>query len=459
MLHPFSEEPAPGEVRDAQGPPHEHAQPMQVEVGTTGPCTRTLKIRIPPERIKEHIDEMFAAAARQVQVKGFRKGKIPRQVLEKKFGKDILEQAKERLVNQCFTDACREQDVVPVGRADIADFDKLSIEPGRDLEFTVSFDIKPEFELLDVRNLEAERFENAASDEDVERALGEIANQKRSIHGVDGPSAEGDFLKVDIAFLDAGGHEVHTRKNVQINTRIPLAGTDPEAFAKALTGVEKGATVRLPLVFPDNFEKDQWRGKQGEAAITVHEVLRVSPAPIDDSLARSLDFKDLESLREDLRARIGQEKIRSGKRMQEDQLLEKVLAMHDFELPPSLVEEQTEASLHAFAHRLEESGMSKEDIDKKIEESRAEAEADARRRVKLFFLVQAIAEKQKIFVTEGDIQNEVRAIAEQNRVTPAKVAEFLEKNRQWGELRLSLLERKVREFLRDSAKIVDRQAG
>lgn len=431
---------------------------MQVEVAETGPCTRTLTIKVPPERVREHLDQMYASAAQQVHLKGFRKGKVPRPLLEKKYGKEILVEAKEQIVNRCFNDACREQQIVPVGRAAVDSFEQLELTTDRQLEFTVRFDVKPGFSLLDVRGLELDSVDNVANEADVDHALQEIANQKRAIRAVDEPAQEGDFVKVDLRFLDEAGAEVHVRKGVQLNTRIPVAGTDPQAFAQALTGAQKGGSIELPLTFPDNFEKDAFRGKPGKAVLEVHEVLRVTPAPVDDALAKSLDFDNLAALRSDLLARIGQEKIRVGKLRQEEQALEQVLAMHQFELPPSLVEEQTRASLAQFARRLEQNGLAKDDIDKKLEESKGEAGTDAQRRVKLFFLIDAIARQQKLFVTETDVDTEVRNIAQQNQVTPAQVVEHLEKNNQLGELRLGLMERKVRDFLRDSARIVDRKA-
>lgn len=432
---------------------------MQVEVAETGPCSRTLTIVVPPERVREHLDRMYASAADQVHLKGFRKGKVPRQVLEKKYGPQLLVEAKEQIVNRCFNDACQERKIVPVGRAAVDDFEQLELHGDRQLQFTVRVDVRPEFSLQDVRGLELEGYDSVATDADVDNALAEIANQKRSIRSVDEPAQEGDFVKVDLRFLDQQGQEVHVRKNVQLNTRIPVAGTDPQAFAQALTGAQKGASIELPLTFPDNFEKDAFRGQPGKAVLEVHEVLRVAAAPVDDALARSLDFADLQALRQDLMARIGQEKIRVGKLRQEEQAFEQVLAMHQFELPPSLVAEQTRASLAGFAQRLEQNGLGKDDIDKKLEESKAEAETDAQRRVKLFFLVDAIARQQKLFVTENDVDAEVRNIAQQNQVTPAQVVEYLEKNQQTGELRLGLLERKVRDFLRDTARIVDRKGS
>ena len=153
-----------------------------------------------------------------------------------------------------------------------------------------------------------------------------------------------------------------------------------------------------------------------------------------------------------------------GRTRQEEQCLQHLMTSHDIPLPPSLVEEQQRASLAAMQQRLEEGGASADDVKKKLEEARGEAHQDATRRVRLFFLIEAVARQQKLFVTETDTEAELRAIAaansnEGNQVTPSMVREHLEKENRFGELRLALLERKVRDFLRDNARIVDRKGS
>jgi trigger factor len=147
-----------------------------------------------------------------------------------------------------------------------------------------------------------------------------------------------------------------------------------------------------------------------------------------------------------------------------EQCLQALLAAHDIALPPSLIEEQQQAALGSLAHRMQENGASQEEIEKKLEESKAEAQQDAQRRVRLFFLIEAVARQQKLFVTENDMENELRAIAlangnENAQFTSAQVREHLERENRLGELRLSILERKVRDFLRENAKIVDRKGS
>jgi len=432
---------------------------MQVQVAETGPCSRTLTITVPPTLVNEHLDEMFESARKQIQIKGFRPGKVPRDLIQKRFGPSILAEAKEQMLNRFFGEACRSKELTPVGRIAIDDIDKLEVKADSALQFVAKIDVRPVFELGTCKAIPVEPFEAEANEADIDNALKEIAHQKRVIGKTDEAAADGDFVKADLTFVDEHGNAVHERKGVQLNTRVPIHGCDEAAYTAAVVGATAGKTVEIPLVFPDTFEKQAVRGKPGTARLQVHEVLRVAPPPIDDELAKGLEFENLAALRADLQARISQEKQRLGKSRQEEQCLQYLVANNPLPVPPSLVEEQQRASLASFQKRLEEASTAEEEIQKKLEESRAEAHQDAERRVRLFFLIEAVAQKQKLFVTENDIEAELRAIAQANNVTEAQVREHLEQNKQFGELRLALLERKVREFLRDNAKIVDKKGS
>jgi trigger factor len=437
---------------------------MEVQVAETGPCSRTVHVTVPPALVDEHLDRMYESAQRQVQLKGFRPGKVPRHLIQKHFGEGILAEAKEQLLNRFFGEACRSKDLSPVGRIAIDDFDKLAIVPGAALQFVAKIDVRPSFELKDYKGLQVDAFEPEASDADVDNALKEVAHQKRSIRKTDEPAQDGDFVKADVTFVDAGGRTAHSRSGVQLNTRIAIHGVDEQAFSAALVGATAGKSIEMPITFPDTFEKPEVRGQQGTVRLQVLEILRVSAPPVDDQLAAGLGFADLAAMRADLRARISQEKQRLGKSRQEEQCLQQLLDRHDIHVPPSLVEEQQRAALASFEHRLRENGAGDEEVKKRLEESQAEAQKEALRRVRLFFLIEAVARKQKLFVTETDLENELRAIAaansgDGNQLTAAQVRTHLEQENRLGELRLALLERKVRDFLRDNAKIVDRKGG
>jgi len=437
---------------------------MQVTVAETGPCTRSLTITVPPALVQEHLERMYASAQQQIQLKGFRPGHVPRAIVEKKFGSSILAEAKEQMLNRFFGDACREKDLSPVGRIAIDDVEKLTVVPGSALQFTAKIDVRPQIELKTTKGLQVEAFEGAATDADVDNALKEITHQKRTLQTTSEPVQDGDFVKADFTFVDGGGNTVHGRKDVQLNTRKPIHGVEEAAWQQALVGATAGKQIEVAITFPANFEKEAVRGQTGTVRLTVHEVLRVMPPPVDDALAKGLEFENVAALRADLAARITEQKTRLGRQRQEEQCLQALLDTHEIPLPPSLIEEQQRASLGALAHRMQQAGASEADIEKKLGESQAEAQQDAQRRVRLFFLIEAVAKQQKLFVTETDVEAELRTIAAANsndgqQVTAAMVREHLEQENRLGELRLSLLERKVRDFLRDNAKIVDKKGS
>ncbi len=437
---------------------------MEVQVAETGPCSRTLTITVPPTQVDEHLERMFESARQQIAIKGFRPGKVPRNVIEKKFGTGILAEAKEQMLNRFFGEACRTKEIQPVGRVAIDDFDKLEVKRGNALQFVAKIDVRPAFDLKNVKGLEVEGYEPDATDTDIDNALKEIAHQKRAIRHTDEAAQDGDFVKGDTTFVDEGGRTLRTRKGVQLNTRIAIHGCDEEAYTKALLGAKAGQDLSIPITFPDTFESEDARGKSGTVKVNVTEILRVTPAPIDDEMAKSLEFDNLAALREDLRSRISSEKQRLGKGRQEEQCLQSLVGSHEIPLPASLVEEQKHASLANLAQRLKENGVQEDEAKKKLEESQAEAQQDAERRVRLFFLIEAVARQQKLFVTENDLEAELRGIAAANSrdgqtVTAAQVRDYFERENRLGEIRLALLERKVRDFLRENAKIVDKKGG
>jgi trigger factor len=437
---------------------------MQVQVAETGPCSRSLTITVPPAAVDEHLNRMFGQAQQQIHMKGFRPGKVPRNLVEKRFGSSILAEAKEQMLNRFFGEACRSHEINPVGRISIDEFEKLEIKPGQPLHFVAKIDVRPTFEIAASKGIEVEAFEGEATDADIDNALKEIVHQKRTIQPAADAAQDGDFLRVDYTFVDTAGKDVLTKKGVQLNTRVPMHGVEEADYTQALVGKKAGDSGSMAITFPTNFEREALRGQTGTVRLSVHEVLRVSPPPIDDDLAKGLEFGDLASLRADLRGRISQEKQRLGKQRQEEQALQKLLDSHTIPVPPSLVEEQQRAGLNALGQRMQQAGASEEDIKKKLSESTAEAHQDAERRVRLFFLIEAVARQQKLFVTETDVEHELRAIAAANsgpeqQITAGQVREHLERENRLGELRLSLLERKVRDFLRENAKVVDKKGS
>jgi len=427
---------------------------MEVQVADTGPCRKTLTIKIPAERIRAHLDHAYRDASAQIRLKGFRPGKVPRKVIEDRFGEAIRAEAKESLINATFQEAMRDRDLALVGRPRVEGLDGSPLDPENPLEFKIHLDVRPQFELGEVKGLKVVRQPTEATDEDVESALQQLAAQKRQLSPVDEPAADGDFVQADATYrLD--GQVVHSQSGLRLNTTIPIAGTDAERFADALRGAGKGDKRTIEITFPPNFAVEDVRGKTGEVELIVLDVLRVQPPPIDDEFAKGYDFESLEAMKADLRAKISAEKARHEKLRQEDQCIQALMERCDFPLPEGLVEDETKAQLDNYAARLRQAKVPDEEVTEKVKEAEAEARQEAEKRVRIFFLLDAIARQQKIFVTESDVEEALRAVAGQHQVTPDVVRKHYEENNLMGDLRLGILERKVRDFLRENAEITD----
>lgn len=428
---------------------------MHVEVAETGPCSRTVTIKVPPTTIQEHLDEAYAQASQHAQIKGFRQGKIPRKVLEKRFGKAILAEAKEKIVSQSFETAVREHELTFVGRPRVEGIGEEPLDAASELQFTVLMDVRPTFELGEVKGIEVKGPDLEVKDEDVDRALQDIADRKKSLTPSDGPVGEDDFAKGNVVFRNEAGEEVLRRDGAQVTSKMPLPGVDAEAFAKALVGTAIGDTATVEIEFPDNFDKEEVRGQKGTFAFEVTEVTSVSLPPIDDELAKEFEFDNLEALRTDLRERIAGERERLEHLRMEEDVLKTLMEAHPYELPDSLVEEQKQHSLHGFAQRLQQAGMGEDDIRAKLEESQEEAAEDARNKVRAFFMLDAIARQQEITVDDQDLHVELHNIAEANNAPLEQVQAYFQQEGRIADLRVGIMERKVREFLRENATITD----
>ncbi len=428
---------------------------MDVQVVESGSCRRTLTIRIPSSKVREHLDAMFQSAAGQVNLKGFRNGRVPRKVLEKKFGDEIRTDAKKRIVSQSLNDAVREREYQVVGTPRVEGIDGSPIDDSQDFEFTVQVDVRPDIAIGDLSGIEVAAQSSEVSDEDVQKALEQLADQKKTLDTVEEPVAEGDFLVATVAWLDEAGNEVLTKEDMKLNTGIPLAGADPEVFKASLLEKSTGDSVEIELTFPDGFEVEDQRGKPGKARVTLNEVQRVTPAPIDDELAKGFEFDTLEAMSEELRKRIAFEKERGEKARQEQSILDQLAAKFDFDLPESMVEDQERHNLKGFAERLAKNGLDEESIKAKLEEARPEARKAAEQTIRMFFLMDTVAREHEVRLEQSDIEQQMAEIAEANGVEMGVVQEYYSDRERMSDLQTAVMERKVRDLLREKASISD----
>ncbi len=430
---------------------------VQVDIEDSGPNQKTVKVTVPQERVQDHLNKVYKAANEQVRLKGFRPGKVPRRILREKLGDQILGEAKQSIIQETFQEALRSSDLDIVGQPRL-DVSEEPLDEKSALSYSVCCDLRPEVEIGNIADIEIEGQSTVATDEDLESSLEQLAKSKRKLQAVDDALGEGDFAKVDMTYtLD--GTELVKKDGLQINANIPVRGCDPQEFQARLVGQPAGESITLPIHYPDTFEKEEARGKEGELTIQLNEILRFVPPPLDDEFAKGFEFESMDKLREDLRTKISAEKERQELLRREEEILDTLFKEHPYVVPKGLIEEEARARAENAQAELERQGAPKEEAQKRVKEAKGELREAAERGVRNLFLIEAISKKHKLFVTETDVDKELRRIASENDAKLDEVKQYFEEKELYPELRLEMMNRKVREFLRQTAKITDETPG
>ncbi len=427
---------------------------MDVKVEDLGPCKKRLSVTVSKDRVQKHVEEVFRSANQQVRMKGFRPGRIPKHVLRAQVGDSVLAQAKEGLISETFGEALRSQELDIIGNPKL-DVSEEPLDEGKELQYTVDCELRPEVKVGDIKSMQATRNPTEPTEEEIESAIQQLAQSKRKLEKAnDAELSDGDFAKVNMSYQHDGA-EALRKEGLQLSTRIPVRGCDPEIFAAKLTGLSVGEKAEIEIEYPEAFEKEELRGKQGTLEIEILEIQRFTAPEIDDEFAKGFEFETAEELKAALTDRIREEKERQEDHRIEEEILSALYAENSFELPQGLIEDETNGRLKAYAEELAKNKAPEEEIQKRVEAAREEAGEAARLTVRNLFLVEAIGKKEKLFVTEDDTRKELVRIAAENNVGEEEVRAHFEKEELMPELRLDLMNRKVREFLKETATITD----
>ena len=352
-------------------------------VETLSPTRVKLTVEVPFDELKPSLDAAYGRIAKQINVPGFRKGKVPARVIEQRFGRGVvLEEAVNDALPKAYDEAIRENAIMPVGRPEI---DVTELEDGASLTFTAEVDIRPEFDLPDFSTLTIEVPAAEPSDDDVEQQLEALRGRFASLKEVERASADGDVLLVDISGATAEGDDVEDLSGQALSYELGSDGMLP-GFDDAVRGASKDDTRTFEFT-PQNGD---WAGIPLTVTVTVKAVReRELPALDDDFASMASEFDTVDELRADVRTRLGRLKRLEQGAQARDVLLEKLLEIVDIPLPEGVIAAEVQEHF-ADGH---DSG----------DEHRAEVEKQAREALKSQFILDKIAETSEITVGETEL--------------------------------------------------------
>lgn len=438
---------------------------MQVtETGREG-LKRTLKVVVAKTELDERFNGRLDEIKDRVQIKGFRKGKVPMPHLKKVYGKSLMAEVLEQAVQDTSLKALKERNERPAGQPKIELVDaeggamEKVINGEADLAYSMSFEVLPPIPLADFSTLKLERLAADVEDADMERALNELSERNTSFEPEEGRvAADGDMLTLDFAGkIDGETFEGGSAEGANL---VLGKGQFIPGFEEGLIGAKAGDERTVTATFPAEYPMPNLAGKEAVFEVKVKSVSRPLKPEIDDAFAAGIGAETLEKLKELVKAQLQRELDFAARVKLKRELLDELDKAHTFELPPSLVDFEFNNIWRQVETNLKATNKTFADEGKTEEQAREEYRKIAERRVRLGLVVGEIGEKNKITVSQDELR---RSLIEQARRYPGQekmVYEYYEKTPgALAELRAPIFEDKVIDFIIDAAKPVEKKVA
>jgi trigger factor len=417
----------------------------------------TLEIEVPAEEVEKAFGAVTRNYVKQAALPGFRKGHAPAAVVQKRFGDRIREDVLESLLPDALASAIRERELAVLGRPHIAD---LQWEPPGPIRFSARLELKPRIDPGQYRGVPVEDQPVEPTESDVDGVIERIREAHAEFHPIEGrAAAPGDFAVADVAgtFVEilAPGQSPRSFRDEKVTLEVGHADSMPE-INDALRGSSVGETRGFRKSFPEDFPNDEFRGKTVDYQVTLVALKEKRLPALDDGFAAAVgDGDTVATLRDKVRARLRQEKEGERRRKFRRAILDTLLSRGDIPAPDVLVESETTSALRDYARYLAASGVDPqhEDWPKLGEEARPGAE----RRVKEYLLLDAIAEREGIQITDTELEAEFKRAAAQRGVEPSALREQMAKAGGIEALRDELRLAKAADLLIAGAKVLPSQ--
>ena len=425
------------------------------EVKEVGPCKLQLKIEISAARVKEEIDHKYKDLNDSMAIPGFRKGHAPRNVLERKFGKALLDDLKFELLSGSFEEVKEEKKLEPVGEPELEP-EKITLEEGKPFVYEMMIEVRPTFEIKNYEGIKVAKPAITVEDKDVEAVLKGFQESKAElIPAEDGQAREGDQLTADFTLV-VDGKPVDTGENnaVFLTPDIQFFGKELPEFYKSIVGKKVGDSVENAVQLPDNYVDKAHAGKNAVIQTTIKGVKQKKLPPVDTDFAKKhFDMDTVDELKADIRKRIEREKEAGGRAAMGEKIVEELVKANDFPMPEGLIASGTEEALRRVHLDLAMKGTAEDEIQKIVEKEKSQSRENMSKALKAHFILEHLANKEKIFVTEDQVEERVNTLASQYGKWPHEMKAYLEERGLLTQLRRSMREELVKEYLLSKAVI------
>ena len=430
-----------------------------VTIEDTGPCKKKVSIEIPEESIKITTDEQYENLRKEALVPGFRKGRAPRRLLEKRFGKETAEQIKLSLLAEASESAIKDNEIDALGEPDI-DFEEIEMPDKGPLKFDFEIEVRPEFELPELEGIPVTKTALEVTKEQIDREIERL--QRWS--GVWTPRKDGAVEPEDQIIADAlikaeDIEEEQKLDNIEIYVRQNgFVGPVPvEKLDELLAGTKAGETKKITTEVPKTYFREEYRGKKVDISIEIKDIKWLKPAELTEELFTRLDVENEKELREKTQDTLHSRLESQVRTEMSEQIYEYLHDNTKLDLPLDIVAQQATSLLQRQYTNLMMRGLPKEQLNEQIEQLQAGSEEQAKKQLKTFFIMDKVAEKLDIDVSDEEINGHIAQLAIQQRQRPEKMREDMERNGSLAQFTLEVRQNKCIEKMLETAKITEKK--
>ena len=424
------------------------------EIQEVGPCRLKVRIEVAADRVKEEIEKKYKELNDSMALPGFRKGHAPRHLMERKFGKAILDDLKQEMIHHTFDEVREEKKLEPVALPEV-DPEKLALEEGKPFAYEVEIEVRPSLDVKNYAGIKVKKPAFTVEEREIELVLRKFQEMKGELAPAEDQTArENDQVIADFE-LAVEGKPVDRSENsaLFLNPGITFYGVEMPEFHKSVEGHKVGEALEVKVTLPQDFPDKAAAGKEALIRVALKSVKRKKLPVVDAEFAKSFDMESVDELREHVRRRIAGEKEEETRGQMAEELVRELVRTNDFPMPEGLVAEGAEEALRRLHLDLAMKGVPEEKIKEAVEKEKEASKEGMRTALKAHFILEHVAQKERIYVTEDQVEARVGEMAKQFGKWPHEMKAYLEEQGLLTQLRRSMREELVREFLLSKAVI------
>jgi len=430
--------------------------PFQFQAEDSDTLKKTVSVTVPEERIDAKRNELYGELGTTAQVPGFRIGRAPRRLIEKRFGKEVDQDVRNGLIGEALGYISDKADFRTIGEPDL-ELDDIEVPDTGDMEFSFTIEVAPDFDVPELKGIPVERVDLEITDERVDEYVDQMRQQQPKFEeSSEGAADERDIVIADTKVTVEGIETPVESTDTPIRVAVgQVEGLPLLELGNELTGKTVGDTVSLIVDVPEAHPNEEWRGKKATVEITVTRLRRRIVPEIDDEYAASMGFDSMTELRQYVREQMKTQVVSETQQAMRDQIGQYLIDNTDFELPPTMAARHSAQTLQRRYVDLMYQGIPRERIEEHMAELQAAAETESARTLKLQFIVGKIAQGDEITADEGEINARIAQIAARNNRRPERVRQELEQDGSLDQIEGQIVEEKVFDKLLETATVTE----